>query len=49
MSAGQYGKQVFGLFLVGTGILIATGMDKSLEAWLLDHSPEWLTHLTTRF
>jgi cytochrome c-type biogenesis protein len=49
MSAGHYGKQVFGLFLVGTGILIATGADKSLEAWLLDHSPEWLTHLTTRF
>jgi cytochrome c-type biogenesis protein len=49
MSAGQYGKQVFGLLLVGTGILIVTGMDKSLEAWILDHSPEWLTRLTTRF
>jgi cytochrome c-type biogenesis protein len=49
MSTGHYGKQVFGLLLVGTGILIVTGMDKSLEAWLLDHSPEWLTHLTTRF
>jgi cytochrome c biogenesis protein CcdA len=49
LSAGHYGKQVFGLILVGTGCLIATGLDKSLEAWLLDRSPDWLTHLTTRF
>ncbi len=49
MSAGHYGKQVFGLLLVGTGILIATGLDRSVEAWLLNHSPEWLTRLTTRF
>jgi cytochrome c-type biogenesis protein len=47
--AGNYGKQVFGLILVITGSLIATGLDKSLEAWLLDRSPDWLTHLTTRF
>jgi len=49
MSTGHYGKQVFGLLLVATGCLIATGLDKSLEAWLLDRSPEWLTRLTTRF
>lgn len=49
LSAGHLGKQMFGLLLVGTGILIATGVDRSLEAWLLNHSPEWLTRLTTRF
>ena len=49
VSAGHHGKQVFGLLLVATGILIATGIDRSLEAWLLNHSPEWLTQLTTRF
>jgi cytochrome c biogenesis protein CcdA len=49
LSAGRYGKQAFGLLLVGTGILIATGVDKSLEVWILDRSPEWLTRLTTRF
>jgi cytochrome c biogenesis protein CcdA len=49
LSAGRHGKQVFGLLLVGTGILIATGVDKSLEARILDWSPEWLTRLTTRF
>jgi cytochrome c-type biogenesis protein len=49
MSAGRYGKQVFGLLLVATGILIAMGADRRLEAWLLDHSAGWLTHLTTQF
>ncbi len=49
ISAGRFGKQMFGLILVATGCLIATGLDKSLEAWLLDRSPDWLTRLTTRF
>jgi len=49
LSAGQYGKQVFGAIMVAIGILIATGTDKSLEAWILDQSPQWLTELTTRF
>jgi hypothetical protein len=49
MNAGRYGKQMFGLILVITGSLIATGLDKSFEAWLLDRSPDWLTQLTTRF
>ena len=49
LSAGQYGKQVFGVVMVGIGILIATGTDKALETWILDRSPQWLTELTTRF
>jgi cytochrome c-type biogenesis protein len=49
LSAGQYGKQVFGVLMVAIGVLIATGTDKTLEAWMLDQSPQWLTALTTRF
>ena len=49
LSAGQYGKQIFGMVMVGIGVLIATGTDKVLEAWILDQSPQWLTDLTTRF
>ncbi len=49
LNAGHYGKQAFGLILVATGIFIATGIDKSLETWILDQSPDWLTRLTTRF
>jgi cytochrome c biogenesis protein CcdA len=49
LSAGQYGKQVFGVIMILVGLLIATGTDKALETRLLDHSPQWLTELTTRF
>lgn len=49
LSAGHYGKQAFGVVMVILGILIATGIDKSVEAWILDRSPDWLTRLTTRF
>jgi cytochrome c-type biogenesis protein len=31
------------------GALILSHMDHRLEAWLLDHSPAWLTALTTRY
>lgn len=49
LSAGQLGKKLFGLVMLGVGILIATGADKGLEAWILNLTPEWLTALTTRF
>jgi cytochrome c-type biogenesis protein len=47
--AGRYGKQLFGLVMLGLGVLIATGTDKTLEAWILDRSPAWLTAFTTRY
>jgi cytochrome c-type biogenesis protein len=49
LSTGKYGKQLFGLVMLLLGILIATGVDKSLESWILDRSPDWLTRITTRF
>lgn len=47
LAAGSMGKMLLGGFLLMIGILVATGMDKVLEAWLIDLSPEWLTRLTT--
>jgi cytochrome c-type biogenesis protein len=47
--AGRYGKQLFGLVMLGLGVLIATGADKSLEAWILDRTPDWLTAITTKY
>jgi cytochrome c-type biogenesis protein len=47
--AGRYGKQLFGLAMLCLGVLIATGTDRTLEAWILDRSPAWLTALTTRY
>jgi cytochrome c-type biogenesis protein len=49
LRTGQYGKQLFGLVMLVLGVLIATGVDKSLETWILDRSPDWLTRMTTRF
>jgi cytochrome c-type biogenesis protein len=49
LSVGKYGKQVFGLVMLALGVLIATGVDKSLEAWILDRTPDWLTAVTTKF
>jgi cytochrome c-type biogenesis protein len=49
LSVGKYGKQVFGLVMLVLGVLIATGADKSVEAWILDRTPDWLTAVTTKF
>lgn len=49
LSVGKLGKQLFGLALLVLGVLIATGSDKSFEAWILNQTPEWLTAVTTRY
>jgi hypothetical protein len=41
------GKPVMGAFLLLIGVLTATGVDKRVEAWMVDHMPEWLITLTT--
>jgi cytochrome c-type biogenesis protein len=46
---GERGRWLLGVLLVGVGLAILTGWDKTLETWALDHSPDWLTELTTRF
>ncbi len=43
---GKNGKMLLGFLLIAVGILIFTGLDKSFEAWVLNHSPEWLIRLT---
>jgi cytochrome c-type biogenesis protein len=49
MEAGKGGKMLLGVLLVAVGLLIASGADKRLEAFLVDASPDWLTNLTTRY
>lgn len=46
---GQGGRFAFGALLIGIGALIFSGLDKQLEAFLVQASPEWLTNLTTQF
>jgi cytochrome c biogenesis protein CcdA len=47
LSAGKLGKAVLGTTFVLVGIAIVSGVDKTIEAALVDVSPAWLTRLTT--
>lgn len=47
LAAGKLGKQVLGGVMLALGILILTGVDKRIEAWLLNLAPTWLIELTT--
>lgn len=47
--AGRSGKAALGVLLLGCGLLIVSGLDKRIEALVVAASPEWLTHLTTKF
>ena len=49
VAVGQRGKWLLGAILLLMGLAILSGWDKGLEAWVLDHSPQWLSDLTTRF
>jgi cytochrome c-type biogenesis protein len=49
MSAGQLAKTFLGILFVVIGVLVLTGLDKSIEAFMVEASPQWLNDLTTRF
>jgi cytochrome c-type biogenesis protein len=49
ITAGRGGKIMLGGLLLCVGVLIVSGLDRKLEAMLVEASPAWLTQLTTRF
>jgi len=49
LSAGKGLKAALGVLLALSGLMILTGVDKSVETVLTDASPQWLTDITTRF
>jgi len=49
MQAGKFGKLILGAIMIALAAMILSGADKPVEAWLVDHSPAWLTKLTTRY
>lgn len=49
LTAGKTGKFALGAVLLAVGLLIFSGLDKTIEAVLVDASPDWLTNLTTRY
>jgi cytochrome c biogenesis protein CcdA len=49
LSTGSGAKKFMGAGLATVGVLILSGFDKRAEVWLVEHSPDWLTTLTTSF
>jgi cytochrome c biogenesis protein CcdA len=49
LSGGKTAKAVFGVALLVLGVGIVSGLDRSVETWLVEASPDWLTRLTTAF
>ena len=49
MSAGKLGKALLGAAFIVIGAAIVSGVDRRIEAVLVDASPPWLTQLTTSF
>ncbi|UWZ87047.1 sulfite exporter TauE/SafE family protein [Occallatibacter riparius] len=47
--AGSMGKAALGSLMLVIAIATVTGKDRLAEAWFVEHSPVWLTSLTTRF
>ena len=48
-SAGKLGKALLGAAFIVIAIGIVSGVDKRVEAALVEASPQWLTDLTTSF
>lgn len=46
-SAGTVGRTALGAVFIAFGMLVLTGLDKTLEAALLSKTPPWLTAFTT--
>ena len=49
MQVGRGGKLVLGATSLAVSVLILSGFDRTLETFLVQASPAWLTALTTRF
>ena len=49
MATGKLGKAVLGLVLAGSGILILTNYDRTLQGVLLEILPGWLTALGEKY
>jgi hypothetical protein len=49
LQAGRAGKIALGSAMLLIAIATLSGTDRQAEAWLVNHSPAWLTSLTAHF
>lgn len=46
-SAGRGGRRALGAVMLTLGVLMLAGLDKRVEAWLIDVAPAWWTEIGT--
>jgi cytochrome c biogenesis protein CcdA len=49
VSGGEHARMLFAVTLVAIGVMVLTDLDKRIETYAVNESPQWLTDLTTRF
>jgi len=49
LRVGKTGRRVLGGIVMVLGLAILTGLDKDLEAWLVDLAPRWLNDVSTKY
>lgn len=47
MSAGSSGKKILGALTIAVGLLILTDVDRLIEGYVVNASPDWFNDLTT--
>ncbi|MGC8536994.1 MAG: cytochrome c biogenesis CcdA family protein [Rhizomicrobium sp.] len=48
-TTGRHGRTVLGTVFLAFGVMIVTGLNQTLETFLVSHQPMWLLALTTRY
>jgi len=49
VSGGAHARMLFAVTLVAIGFMVLTDLDKRIETYAVNESPQWLNDLTTRF
>jgi cytochrome c-type biogenesis protein len=49
LSGGARAKAAFAILLMAIGVLVVSGLEMRIETLAVNHSPQWLTDLTSRF
>ena len=49
ISGGAHARMLFAVALVAIGVMVLTDLDKRIETFAVNESPQWLTDLTTRY
>lgn len=47
LAAGRGGRKLLGTVMLALGAFIVAGIDKRVEAWILDVAPPWITRIGT--